>query len=75
MGRAKGPAQRVASSDEGGWAFRAMGPRYVFGPDEPKWEKPDPTAADAIVAGLPFDPMAPPTPPHDLGRDWVSTSR
>ena len=52
-----------------------MGPRYVFGPDAPKWETPDPDDAAAIVAGLPFDPMNPPTPPHDLGRDWVSTSR
>ena len=33
MGRGKAPAQRVATSDEGGWSFRAMGPRYVFGPD------------------------------------------
>ena len=61
MGRGKAPVQRVATSDEGGWSFRAMGPRYVFGPDEPKWETPDPDDAAAIMAGLPFDPTDPPT--------------
>ena len=75
MGSRNAPAQRVATSNEGGWSFRAMGPRYVFGPDAPKWDTPDPNDAAAIVAGLPFDPMDPPAPPHDLARDWVSTSR